>query len=95
MKYFKNPKDEVFAFNSDGSQDDFIPEDLIPITKEEADAINKAAVEASFEALTYGKKRQNEYPSLGDQLDALYHAGVFPTDMADRIKAIKEKYPKA
>jgi len=40
------------------------------------------------------EKRAYEYPTIGDQLDALYHAGVFPTDMADAIKAIKDKFPK-
>ena len=35
-----------------------------------------------------------KYPSIGDQLDALYHAGAFPEDMATKIKAVKEKYPK-
>ena len=43
---------------------------------------------------TYQEKRAFKYPSIGDQLDALYHAGVFPTDMANAIKAIKDKYPK-
>ena len=32
--------------------------------------------------------------SLGDQLDALYHAGVFPAEMAEKLKAVKDKYPK-
>ena len=40
------------------------------------------------------EKRANEYPPIGDQLDALYHAGVFPTEMANAIKAIKDKHPK-
>lgn len=39
-------------------------------------------------------KRANEYPSIGDQLDALYHAGLFPDDMAAKILEIKTKYPK-
>lgn len=39
-------------------------------------------------------QRMSEYPSIGDQLDALYHAGVFPEDMANKIKAVKDKYPK-
>ena len=30
----------------------------------------------------------------GGQLDALYHAGVFPAAMTASIKAIKDKYPK-
>jgi len=43
---------------------------------------------------TYAEKRQREYPAIGDQLDALFHAGVFPADMAAAIQAVKDKYPK-
>jgi hypothetical protein len=43
---------------------------------------------------TYQDLRREEYPPIGDQLDALYHAGVFPNDMANLIKAVKDKYPK-
>jgi len=42
----------------------------------------------------YKYQRALEYPAIGDQLDALFHAGVFPTDMAAQIQAIKDKYPK-
>lgn len=42
----------------------------------------------------YKQQRKTEYPSIGDQLDALFHAGVFPADMAAQIQAIKDKYPK-
>tara|TARA_Y100000590_G_scaffold362009_1_gene418950 strand:+ start:511 stop:666 length:156 start_codon:yes stop_codon:yes gene_type:complete len=41
------------------------------------------------------RDRKVEYPNIGDQLDALYHAGVFPEDMAAKLKAVKEKYPKS
>ena len=44
--------------------------------------------------LPYTLKRQYDYPSIGDQLDALYHAGVFPADMAAKIKAVKDMHPK-
>jgi hypothetical protein len=44
--------------------------------------------------LPYDLQRQYAYPSIGDQLDALYHAGVFPADMAAKIKAVKDMYPK-
>jgi hypothetical protein len=43
---------------------------------------------------TYAEKRVREYPSIGDQLDALFHAGVFPEEMATQIQAVKTKYPK-
>lgn len=43
---------------------------------------------------TYSEKRSFEYPPIGDQLDALFHAGVFPKEMADKIQSVKNKYPK-
>ena len=43
---------------------------------------------------TYVDKRRIKYPDIGDQLDALYHAGVFPEDMAEKIKAVKDEFPK-
>ena len=42
----------------------------------------------------YKEQRASEYPAIGDQLDALFHAGVFPQEMADKIQAVKNKYPK-
>jgi len=39
-------------------------------------------------------ERKSEYPPIGDQLDALFHAGVFPEEMAAKIQAVKDKYPK-
>ena len=44
--------------------------------------------------LTHADKRKVEYPDIGDQLDALYHAGVFPADMEAQLKAVKDKYAK-
>ena len=42
----------------------------------------------------FRRLRQSSYPQIGDQLDALFHAGVFPPEMAEQIQAIKDKYPK-
>lgn len=39
--------------------------------------------------------RQAAYPRIGDQLDALFKAGVFPADMTAQIAAVKAKYPKS
>jgi hypothetical protein len=44
--------------------------------------------------LSYSDHRKMEYPTIGDQLDALFHAGVFPPEMAALIQAVKDKYPK-
>ena len=56
---------------------------------------NEDTVNAEVEAQQYKINRIAEYPSIGDQLDALFHAGVFPSGMAEQIQAIKDKYPKA
>lgn len=49
----------------------------------------------------YDKLRAQEYPAIGDQLDALWKAvGSLGTDMTDargmlaRIQEVKNKYPK-
>jgi hypothetical protein len=42
----------------------------------------------------YKVMRALTYPSIGDQLDALFHAGVFPEAMAAQIQAVKDNYPK-
>ena len=47
-----------------------------------------------FSSKNYSKARAQEYPPIGDQLDALFKAGVFPADMAAAIQAVKDKYPK-
>lgn len=56
--------------------------------------ISKADIKAKMTAIEHIGKRQAEYPPIGDQLDALYHGGVFPKEMADLIKSVKDKYPK-
>lgn len=42
----------------------------------------------------YQRNRSKEYPPVGDQLDALFKAGLFPEEMAAQIQAVKDKYPK-
>ena len=56
--------------------------------------VDLAAAEALVAANAYKASRAAEYPAIGDQLDALFHAGVFPADMAAAIQAVKDKYPK-
>jgi len=58
-------------------------------------AIDINAVNAWVDPDAYKFSRASEYPPIGDQLDALFHAGVFPADMAAQIQAVKDKYPKS
>ena len=56
--------------------------------------IDEVAVNNWVDPNAYKHQRVREYPPIGDQLDALFHAGVFPDDMAAKIQAVKNKYPK-
>ena len=55
-----------------------------PIAKK--DIISKA------NEISYIAKRANEYPSIVDQLDDIYHNGI--DGWKTTIKAVKDKYPK-
>jgi hypothetical protein len=52
------------------------------------------AVEALVASEAYKAKRAAEYPSIGDQLDALWKGGDAAAEMLARVQAVKEKYPK-
>ena len=54
----------------------------------------KTELQSEWDAQAYARTRKPLYPDIGDQLDALYHAGVFPKEMADKIKAVKDANPK-
>lgn len=66
----------------------------IPKPSEDEVAQEIERLKAEHERTEYQRQRKPEYPSIGDQLDALFHAGVFPPEMAAQIQAIKDKYPK-
>tara|TARA_E500000305_G_C4000265_1_gene226920 strand:+ start:530 stop:811 length:282 start_codon:yes stop_codon:yes gene_type:complete len=54
--------------------------------------ISKADIKSKMTSISYIAKRQEEYPSIADQLDDLYHNGI--DGWKTTIKAIKDKYPK-
>ena len=51
-------------------------------------------LQAEYDAKAYQRNRKPEYPDIGDQLDDLFKAGAFSTEMAAKIQAVKDKYPK-
>ncbi len=53
-----------------------------------------ARLQAEFDSTEYQRLRVPEYPSIGDQLDSLFHAGAFPADMAAQLQAVKDKHPR-
>jgi len=76
-----------------GGKDDYtIRWDSKDITQPSQSDLDASIVEV--EKLAYQKQREREYPDIGDQLDDLYVKGAFSDEMAAKIKAIKDKYPK-
>ena len=70
---------------------DMTPEE---IEARKAEEVEYEKVKIKKDKVRYRFERATNYPAIGDQLDALYHAGVFPKEMADKIKAVKADYPK-
>jgi len=70
-------------------------QDTVQAMPLESEVIAEAQrLQAEHENNEYRRLRARVYPSIGDQLDALFHAGVFPADMAAQIQAIKDRYPR-
>jgi hypothetical protein len=57
-------------------------------------AYDEAVVQAYIDANAYKAKRAAEYPSIGDQLDALWKGGDAAAEMLATVQAVKAKYPK-
>jgi hypothetical protein len=56
-------------------------------------ATELARLQAQYDANEYQRQRAQEYPSIPDQLDTLYHSGL--DAWKAQIKTVKDKYPKA
>lgn len=62
-------------------------------TKEEVEA-EVARLQVEYDAKEYQRQRVPEYPSIGDQLDAIWKGGDAYDAMLVKVMAIKDKYPK-
>jgi len=93
MSYFRDGDDVIYFYDEDQINMG-LHLGKMPITKEQADLIIAQKQEEEFQAMSYKEKRRERYPEIGDQLDALFHAGVFPQEMHDKIKAVKDSFPK-
>lgn len=79
--------------NEDLSTIEWLSEDVeCPSSDEIMQAFGELEVE--FSAHEYRRQRQGAYPPIGDQLDDLFKAGLFSDEMAARIQAVKDAYPK-
>ena len=67
--------------------------EIAPVTTEQI-LQEQQRLQRAYDWNEYQRNRAREYPSIQEQLDALYHAGMFPAEMAARIRAVKAKYPR-
>ena len=102
MKYEPTELDAVVSLvgggvscgrNSGGEIEYYFHDGQKAPTQEKIDAELKV-LQDKWDSEEYARTRQTSYPPIGDQLDALYHAGAFPTDMAAKIKKVKDDNPK-
>lgn len=57
-------------------------------------AIDMAVVGAWVDPNQYKTNRRAEYPSIGDQLDMIFHAGLGGDEFQAAIQAVKDANPK-
>ena len=62
-----------------------------PISEADIKA-KQAELQTDYDNKEYQRNRAEEYPSIKDQLDDIYHNGV--DGWKATIKAVKDKYPK-
>lgn len=84
MKYFKSVGGDVYAFESDGSQDHAIPDGLVSITNAEADAIRFPPVPAPTAALLLSavdaervRRWRAGFPLVIGSVTKWFHSDVF------------------
>ncbi len=61
----------------------------------EADILAKQKeLQTAYDNNKYQRDRAEAYPSIGEQLDLIYHAGQGGDAFQAAIKAVKDKHPK-
>jgi len=83
------PKGEIFDHEYSYTPVDgvAVKGELIP-----RDLDEEARLEAEYQATKYQQDRK--YPSVGDQLDMIFHAGLGGDEFQATIQAVKDAHPK-
>ena len=61
---------------------------------DEAIATEQARLQAEYDALSWKRNRQEQYPSVEDCIHALLDGGDTLTDLQAARQAVKDTYPK-
>ena len=68
-------------------------ESTTPISKEDI-LTKQKELQTAYDNAKHQRDRAEAYPSIGEQLDLIYHAGIGGDAFQAAIKAVKDKYPK-
>jgi hypothetical protein len=93
MPHFKDSQNNVHWLDDGDDAAVWLP-NCTPITDAEAEELRAKTTAVLFNNLSYAQKRMSEYPSIGDQMDALWKGGDVAAEMLAQIQAVKAKYPK-
>jgi tRNA A22 N-methylase len=77
-----NPNDEIIYIGG------------VKATPEQLAQATTKATEAQAEYDNNQYQRDRQYPSIGDQLDMIFHAGLGGDAFQAAIQAVKDKHPK-
>jgi hypothetical protein len=73
MKHYKDPEtNEIYAYESDGSQDEFIKEGLVPISDEDLAILRAPTTDQLLQQLTQARKEQERQ---GVTINGIRYAG--------------------
>lgn len=89
MKYYKNENNEIFAYKSDGSQDDYIKPGLTPITLSELEILQAPTAEELAE------QTQREAKQTGELYDTTGITVPFTNDVANGLLQIESGFNAA
>ena len=85
-----NPNAEV-SVNAEDYEQIIWHNGTTPISKTDIKA-KQVELQTAYDAKDYQRNRAEEYPSMADQLDNIYHNGIDAWKAT--IKTTKDKYPK-
>ena len=97
MKYIKQKSTGKIIFREELHSDKTIDNAVVfsGIDKSDLEVAENSWSEDDWidNSVSYQDKRQTEYPSIGDQLDKIYHDGI-DAWKAEMINPVKDKYAK-
>ena len=86
----RNTHSTVVTINGDSDATD--KDGNVVVLNESLITTEVTRLQAAYDAQAYARSRVNEYPSIADQLDDIYHNGIDAWKAT--IKTTKDKYTK-